>query len=212
MRGMIKLIPAAALLFAAWMSPYNDAVSAGNKEYKKKNYSSAIEYYRKAEAYAGNDNERAVLDFNIGDAEYAMGNYESAAEHYSRSAKQGDADLAKKSWFNMGNAYLKNGKKKEAAESYAKALEIDPEYEKARKNLEYLHKQNGQDKKNKDKNSGSDGKDGGSNKDNKGGADGQAGGRMTPEQAARIFESMKDRPVRQQKGDSKGRRALEKYW
>lgn len=207
MRGLIKFVPAAALLLAAWMSPYSDEVDAGNKEYKAKNYSAAIGHYKKAGEHSRDSKEQALADFNTGDAEYAQGNYDRAVEYYKKSMKQGDADVAKKSLFNMGNAYLKKGKKREAAESYAKALEIDPEYEKARKNLEYLQKQNDQDKKDNDKN---DGK-GNSDKDKNG--SGQSGkGEMTPEQAARIFESMKDRPVRKKKADRNGRRALEKYW
>ncbi|HPS58663.1 MAG TPA: tetratricopeptide repeat protein [Spirochaetota bacterium] len=209
MRGLIRIIPAAALLLAAWMSPFNDEVNAGNREYKNKNWSAAMEHYKKAGEHAGDDKECALADFNMGDAEYAQGNYERAVEYYNRSLKQGDPEIAKRSLFNMGNAYLKNGKKREAAESYAKALDIDPEYEKARKNLEYLQKQNDSDKNNKDKN-----KNSGNDKNNKdaGGGEKSGKGGMTPEQAARIFESMKDRPVRKKKGDRNGRRALEKYW
>lgn len=208
MRRMVRLVPVGALFLCAWLSPFSDGVSKGNSEYKKKNYSAAIEHYKKAREHARDDKERALVDFNTGDAEYAQGNYERAVEYYSSAAKQGDPDMAKRSLFNMGNAYLKSGKKREAAESYTKALLIDPEYEKARKNLEYLHKQNGQDKNNNDKN-----KDkGDSGKDKRESGDKQAGGEMTPEQAARIFESMKNRPVRKKKGDRSGRRALEKYW
>ena len=208
MRGLIRLVPAAALLLCAWLSPFSDEVSAGNGEYRKKNYSAAIEHYKKAGEHARDDKDRALLAFNTGDAEYAQGNYERAVEYYNKSMKQGDPDLAKRSLFNMGNAYLKNAKKREAAESYARALEIDPEYEKARKNLEYLYKQNEQDKKNNDKN-----EDKGNNEKDKNSSGNKSGkGEMTPEQAARIFESMKNRPVRKKKGDRNGRRALEKYW
>ena len=162
---------------------------------------------RRAREIARDGKEQALADFNTGDAEYAAGNYDGAVEYYNRSMKQGDPDIAKRSLFNMGNAYLKKGRKREAAESYARALEIDPEYEKARKNLEYLQKQNDRDKNN-DKNE-SEGK---GDKDQKESGRNPGKGDMTPEQAARIFESMKNRPVRQKKGDRKGRRALEKYW
>lgn len=208
MRGLIRLIPAAALLLCAWLSPFSDEVSSGNREYGNKNWSAAMEHYKKAREHARDDKDRALIDFNMGDAEYAQGNYEKAVEYYTSSARQGDREIAKRSYFNMGNAYLKNGKKREAAESWAKALEIDPEYAKARKNLEYLQKQNDQDKKNNDKN---DGK-GNSGREKSGSGDKSGKGEMTPEQAARIFESMKNRPVRRKKGDSSGRRALEKYW
>jgi tetratricopeptide (TPR) repeat protein len=210
---MVRLVPVAALFLCAWLSQFSDGINKGNSEYKKKNYSAAIEHYKKGREHARDDKERALADFNTGNAEYAQENYERAVEYYSSAAKQGDQDVVKRSLFNMGNAYLKSGKKREAAESYTKALEIDPDYEKARKNLEYLHKQNDQDKNNNDKNNNDKNKGkGDSDKDKNGSGDRQAGGEMTPEQAARIFESMKNRPVRKKKGDRGGRRALEKYW
>lgn len=218
MRRMVRfIIPAAAvILSAAWFSPYNDEVSAGNKAMGEKQYSEAMNHYRRAKDYADNDSKRAILDFNMGDAEYSAGNYDSAIEYFKKTAALPDREIAKKSWFNIGNSYYKKNMKKEAASAYAKALELDPEYEKARKNLEYLRKKN--DNKNNDrKNQGADGSEGSQGnsggKDNNSGSKGGTGKKeMTPEELNRIFESMKNKPVRKQDDGGKGRRMFEKYW
>ena len=107
-----------------------------------------------------------MLDFNKGDAHYQLGNYDIAADKFKSSISSENPDIQKKALFNMGNAYLKQKKYKEAAESYIKALEIDPNYDKAKKNLEYLLKeqknqdQNDKDNKGSGENSGSKDKSG----------------------------------------------------
>jgi hypothetical protein len=109
---------------------------------------------------------------------------------------------------------MKMGKKKEAAENFIKALQIDPSYEKAKRNLEYLLKDKPQDKQQQNNDNSSEGnkqqQNSGSgrknNEQNK--SDNQKGSA----QVKNMLESMKNKPVRRQKGNGDGKKFLEKYW
>jgi tetratricopeptide (TPR) repeat protein len=113
--------------------------------------------YRDAEKYSPDDSKKNILEFNKGNAEFRMNNHEAALGRFRNSMNSGDPEVQKKALFNEGTTYMKMGKKKEAAESFIKALQIDPSYQKAKKNLEYLLKDKPQDKQQKsndDQNSG----------------------------------------------------------
>jgi len=203
------IILLAVLISAAWIDPFKDAVEQGNSSYEKNDSKKALEHYKDAEKYAPDDRQKAILDFNRGDAHYQLENYDIAADKFQGSFASGNPEIQKKALFNMGNSYLKQKKYKEAAESYIKALEIDPNYEKAKKNLEYLLKE----QKNKDQN-GDDKKDGGqgSSKEKKENESKNNEKKMSGIQAKNLLESMKNKPVRKQKGKGDGTKYLEKYW
>jgi tetratricopeptide (TPR) repeat protein len=86
------------------------------------------------------ENERKKISFNRGCAAYMSGDYEGAIAHFRDAAASDDAGVQKKAFFNMGNAYQKMNRTREAFESYHNALKIDPQYDSARKNIEYLLK------------------------------------------------------------------------
>ena len=211
-RALVPVITA-VMVFSAWLSPYNDEVNAGNKAMEQKKYTEAMEHYKKAREHADTGLKRAILDYNMGDAQYMAGDYDSAIEYFKKTAALPDREIAKKSWFNIGNSYVKKKMKREAADAYARALELDPEYDKTRKNLEYLRKKDKSDDKKDNQQQGDDGQGKGGGKDDKSGSSGKQGGKeMTPEEMQRIFESMKKSPVRKQDNGKNGRRMLEKYW
>ncbi len=202
------------LIFGAWIDPFKDEVESGNRSYESKDSKKALEHYKEAEKHAPDEKQKGMLDFNRGDAHYQLENYDIALDKFRSSISSENPDVQKKALFNMGNSYLKQKKYKEAAESYIKALEIDPNYEKAKKNLEYLLKeQKNEEQKNKDDKSGSGNKGDGSDKDGKEKKEKESADnekKMNNIQARNLLESMKNKPVRKQKGD--GRRYLEKYW
>jgi Ca-activated chloride channel family protein len=230
----IPFIVILAVFSAAWLDPYRDAVSSGNREFQEKKYNGAKRYYRKAERYAPGQEDRKKLSFNQGDAEYMLEDYESAVADFRRALQSEDRDVQKKALFNIGNARVKEGNYREAVEAYVNALKIDPEYLPAKKNLEHLLKKK-ENKNQDDKNDGKDGNRGqqGRNKEkkddrkdagNRGGTGGKndpaAGTRdrppggqgMNPEQIRNIIRSMEKSPVRRQKGGGDERRSLEKSW
>lgn len=207
----------------AWIDPFKDSVNQGNDYYAEKKYDKAIDLYKKSEKYLPNDNKKYDLAFNKGDAEFKKGNFDAAIDNFKYSLNSPDRGIQKKAFFNMGNASVKMGKYKDAMESYVNALKIDPNYAAAKKNIEYLlnNKKNKSDKKNdqnkdgkgKNKKNDSSKKDGDKGKKN---SDDQkksgSNKKMSKEQIKNILKSMKNKPVRRQKGRSDGRRSLEKYW
>jgi tetratricopeptide (TPR) repeat protein len=198
-------------IFSAWMDPFKDEVEKGNSSIKSGNPKEALEHYKETEKHAPDNKSKSLLDFNRGAAHYHMGNYDIASDKYKSSISSENPDIQKKSLFNMGNSFMKEKKYKEAADCYIKALQVDPNYEKAKKNLEYLLKkqndknensdrQSGDEKNQKDKKSGKNGNSTDGEKDMKG------------IQAKNLLESMKNKPVRKQKGKGDGAKYLEKYW
>lgn len=211
----IFLIIFAVLIFAGWIDPFRDAVEEGNRSYEKKDSKRALECYKEAEKYSPDEKKTGMLDFNKGDAHYQLGNYDIANDKFKSSISSEDPDVQKKALFNMGNSYLKQKKYKEAADSFIKSLEIDPNYEKAKKNLEYLlkeQKNKDQDSKdNKDSGSGSDKRDK-SGKESRENESKNNEKKMNDIQVKNLLESMKNKPVRKQKGKGDGKKYLEKYW
>jgi tetratricopeptide (TPR) repeat protein len=194
------------LILSAWIDPFKDEVKKGNQSYADNNPTKALEHYKEAEKYAPNNKKREMLNFNKGTAHYKLEDYDKALDKFTDSISSGDMDIQKKAFFNMGNTYMKQKKYKEAVDSFIKALEIDPNYEKAKKNLEYLLKkqenkdQNGNDK-NDDKNENDKDKD----------EDQKSDKNLNDDQVKNLLESMKNKPVRQ-KDKGSGKRHLEKYW
>ncbi len=212
----IFIIIFAVFVFSAWIDPFKDEVEKGNNSYNNKELNKALEHYKMAEKYLPDEKSKAMLDFNKGDAHYQSGNYDIAVDKFKNSISSENPDIQKKALFNIGNSYLKQKKYKEAADNFIKALEIDPAYEKAKKNLEYLLKE--QKKKDQNENDGSraDGEKG--NSKDKSMKDKQDNETMNNEnkmkniQTRNLLESMKNKPVRKQKGKGDGKRYLEKFW
>ena len=207
----------------AWLDPYRDAVSSGNEEFGNQKYNNAKRYYEKAERYAPTENDKKKLSFNNGDADYMLENYDSALSGFQQAVQSNDRDVQKKAFFNSGNAYLKQKNYREAINAYMNALKIDPEYAKAKKNIEYVlkqmdnkNKQNDKDKKdNKDKNDNKQKNKDKSSKDknqDKKQNNRQGGSQMNREQVQNILRSLQQSPVRRQKGGGDERRKLEKFW
>jgi tetratricopeptide (TPR) repeat protein len=195
-----------ALILPAWIDPFKDEVKKGNQNYADNNPTKALEHYKEAEKHTPNDKKKDMLNFNKGTAHYKLEDYDKALDKFTDSISSGDMDIQKKAFFNMGNTYIKQKKYKEAVDSFIKALEIDPNYEKAKKNLEYLLKK----QENKDKNNNDDKNENDKDKDQ------QSEKNLNDDQVKNLLESMKNKPVRQQKNKDKdkgnGKRYLEKYW
>ncbi len=211
------------LFFIAWLDPYHDRVSEGNREFKAKNYTAAEERYREASRYAPNEKERNKLHFNLGDTRYMRGEYDRSIDDFKKSLDSEDREVQKKSLFNAANAYYRKGDYARAVDAYVGALKIDPDYSPAKKNLEYLlrapkkdPKQDGQGGANKpDPREGKGGKDKGGRDQDRNRADAVGKirkGEMSKEQLMNILKSMQEKPVRRERGRGDGRRSLDKSW
>ena len=231
----MKKILFCTVLFLAFLDPFKDFNEKGIEAFGRGEYEKALELFEKASSYSAPDTSMAALEFNKAKVYAAMKKENEAVDCYMKAVSAGDDEIKKKSFFNMGNIYAKSGRKKEAAENYIAALKVDPEYDKARKNLEYLSmnnqnnddNQNNQDKKdnqnnqnnqnssgngrdNKDKNNGENKKD----KDGNNGSKPEGGNAQQIDKKLldSILESMKKNPVRKSKGEGLDGFSSEKNW
>jgi Ca-activated chloride channel family protein len=227
--GVVKkvfLIVTMSFLLTGWIDPLKDEVEKGNRNYQEGNFDNALEHYNKSEKYLSGKNKQAILNFNKGAAEYKIGNYEKGIELFNESLDSGNPDIQKKAYLNIGNSYVGLKKYDEAFKAYSRALKIDPSYEKAKKNIEYLlrkdekrqenendnNREGGEDNKNENDTDSKDEK----NKDNNSGRDNESQSLskkdISKEQMKNILESLKKKPLRRQKGEKGEYGEPEKAW
>jgi len=156
----------------------NREVEQGNERMKAGKAEEALGFYDKAVAKLPND---PGAHFDRGAALYALSRFEEAGQEFLRATEAKDGALKASAFYNLGNAFFKKDKFKEAVEAYKRAMTLDPRDARAKWNLEIaLRKQkdeeekkkkdqdkNKDDKKDQDKNK-DDKKDQDKNKDDKG--------------------------------------------
>ena len=109
------------------------------KAYSAEEYDQALSAFLDAQI----DNpEDPVLHYNIANTYYQMQNYEEAYKGYQSAALEAkDIQLEENAYYNLGNCAYRIGKLDEAILWYQKALELDPEDEDARHNLEFVREE-----------------------------------------------------------------------
>ncbi|MFQ6114648.1 MAG: tetratricopeptide repeat protein [bacterium] len=120
---------------AAYPQGGHKQVSEGNELFTEEKYDKANNKYR--DALIENP-ESPIIHFNIGDVLYKKRNYEEAVKSYQKTLSSDDVLLQSKSYYNMGNTLYKMGKLPESILMYKKALELNPNDEDAKYNLEYV--------------------------------------------------------------------------
>ena len=85
--------------------------------------------------------EDAELDLNVGSSHYQLGDYESAGHSYARAARAQSKEVRSEALYNLGNTAYRASRLNEALDYYAAALDIDPEDEDARHNLEFVRRE-----------------------------------------------------------------------
>lgn len=98
-------------------------------------YSKALEKFLKAQV---EDPSNTELRYNLGNTYYKLGDYANAEKMFLQAAGSQDQKISQKSFYNLGNVAFKQGKLQEALEYYKKALELEPDDEDARHNLEFV--------------------------------------------------------------------------
>ena len=125
-----------------------------DRQYSKSNYREAEQGYRQAGEKKAND---PALLYNTGNAVYQQGNYAAAEPFFEKAAKTAK-EPAKRAdaLHNLGNAYLKQQKFREAVDAYENSLRQrpgDPEtkvnLQLAKKKLQQQQQQNNNKKPNK---------------------------------------------------------------
>lgn len=144
----------------------NKDVEQGNLRMKAGKAEEALGFYDKAVATLPNE---PGVHFDRGTALYALSRFEEAGQEFLRATEAKDGALKATAFYNLGNAFFKKDKFKEAVEAYKRALSLDPHDARAKWNEEIaLQKVKEEEKKKKDeqdKNKDKDQKD--QNKDKK---------------------------------------------
>ncbi len=119
-------------------------IHKGNTLYEQGVYDRALETYEDAQIDAP---ESPELLFNIGNVKYRQEDHENAIETYQKSFKTDDVRLEARAYYNTGNAKYRLGEKtgniglwREAIEYYKRAIELDPDDEDAKYNLEFVER------------------------------------------------------------------------
>jgi Ca-activated chloride channel homolog len=123
-------------------------VEAGNAALKAGKAEEALAHYDKAVGKLPAD---AGAHFDRGAALYALSRFDEAGQEFLRATEAKDAALKASAFYNLGNAFFKKDKFKEAAEAYKRSLGLNPVDKLAKWNLEIaLQKQKDEDKKKDD--------------------------------------------------------------
>jgi Ca-activated chloride channel homolog len=118
----------------------NSALQAGKADDALLHYDKAV---KKLPAEAG-------THFDRGAALYALSRFDEAGEEFLRATEAKDPALKASAFYNLGNAFFKKEKFKEAVSAYTRSLGLRPDDKQAKWNLEIaLRKQ--KDKEDKDK-------------------------------------------------------------
>jgi len=137
--ALVLPAPASAGIFEA----AEPNVSAGNEALSRGDAATALGHYEKA---IGAHPDAGEAWYDKGLALHALGRHEEAAEAFTQAlARRRDGSLGAKDYTNLGNALAAMDRLDDAMRSYRSALEIDPDDEVARQNLEVLLRRKQQD-------------------------------------------------------------------
>jgi tetratricopeptide (TPR) repeat protein len=135
----------------AWADSFSSLNKKGNNTYKEgeefllkgeKNkaaeaYEQALKYYRDAEIEKP---ESPELSYNMANVMYQQEKYQDALEKYYKGLSTDEPKNQATTYYNMGNALYRSGKYPEAIQAYQKCLDITPDDEDAKYNIEFVRK------------------------------------------------------------------------
>jgi len=125
------------------------AVTAGNGQMQAGKPSDALASYDKAVKELPGD---PGAHFDRGTALAALSRFDEAGEEFLRATEAKEPGLKAAAFYNLGNAFMKKDKFKEAIEAYKRSLTLNPKDERAKWNLEIALQKKKKDDEEKKKN------------------------------------------------------------
>jgi Ca-activated chloride channel family protein len=125
----------------------NKDIERGNEQMKAGKAEEALTAYDKAVAKLPND---PAAHFDRGTALFALSRFDEAGQEFLRATEAKDGALKASAFYNLGNAFFKKDKFKEAVEAYKRVLALDPREARAKWNLEIALKRQKEEQKKKD--------------------------------------------------------------
>ena len=123
----------------SWADASYNRYRDGEDLYHKEDYDEALNRFIDAQIESP---ENARLKYNIANTHYKTKNYDEAIKSYLDVASTAqDLSLEERSYYNLGNCLYRQGKLPEAVEYYKKALDLDPEDQDAKYNLEFVREE-----------------------------------------------------------------------
>jgi tetratricopeptide (TPR) repeat protein len=143
---MIVVLAALAPLGLALGGAVYEKTRAGNRLFQQGKYQDAYAQYTEALSQTPGPSE-SLLHYNLGAALYKQQKYDEAIKEFDTALAGPDSRLKEKTYYNTGNCYFRTGLAakdlellKKAAGSYQKALELDPNDQDAKHNLEVVRR------------------------------------------------------------------------
>ena len=131
---------------AGWF--WQDIVARKDKEarklYKEEKIDEALSKWRDAQIKSP---EKKELHYNIGNALHKQKEYHDSLGEYEKSTDAKNTELRAKTYYNIGNTHYRMGKLPEAIEDYKRCLEVTPDDEDAKYNIEFIEKKMEEQKK-----------------------------------------------------------------
>ena len=127
-------------------SSFASSWSQADKAFAKGDFTQALDLYYKARNDAPDDR---VLNFNIGSSLYKLKRYGDAKNELMQAVFAADTQVAKKAAYNLANVQYRLGQEsqkpadkiaawRESIALLKKAVDLDPAYDAAKRNVEYI--------------------------------------------------------------------------
>lgn len=112
-------------------------ITEGNKLYEKGDYDEALKKYTDAQI---DRPESPELYYNIANILYKQRKYSETEQMLEKAIPQSDTALEAKIYYNIGNSKYRQGQLRESLDYYKKALELNPDDEDAKYNIEFVER------------------------------------------------------------------------
>lgn len=112
-------------------------IKQGNKLFNEGKYEEALTKYTNAQL---EEPESPEIYFNIADTLYRQNKYNEAEQLLSKAIPNAAGDLEAKVYYNIGNCKYRQGQLRESIDYYKKTLELNPDDEDAKYNIEFVER------------------------------------------------------------------------